>query len=430
MSVPGATIRAMPGDLERLPAPVSPAAPGAGPAALAAELLGRVRAELPVVGGLGEREQVLVSAWLTGLRSARTRRAYAGDVAAWLGWLAERDTGVLAAGRVHVDLWAATQLDAGAAASSVRRRLSALSSFYRYCAAHDLIGRVPTEGVARPVVDPDYTATVGLDRDQARALVAAADADTGAQALRTAAVVRLLLHNALRVDEACAADVADLGEDSGHRVLRVVRKGARKAKIPLTPATVAALDAYLADRAQRAGAAEWRQLSRAAAGHRRRRTAPPGPPVGAGAPPGPHRRDRRVGAALAALPAPFGDHLRPGRRRLPARRAGLRRPQRSPHHPPVRPLPRQPGPQRRLHRRRLPGVTASKGDRPATAERTNRKRFHPSLRRRRHAGSHEQPRITCSRRCRAHSGAYRLLRHRRDRHTAPVHHRHRPGHDI
>jgi hypothetical protein len=59
--------------------------PGAGSAVLAGELLGRVRAELPAVGELGEREQVLVSAWLTGLRSARTRRAYAGDVAAWLG---------------------------------------------------------------------------------------------------------------------------------------------------------------------------------------------------------------------------------------------------------------------------------------------------------------------------------------------------------
>ncbi len=90
MPVPGATIRAMPGDLERLPAPVSPAVPGAGPAVLASELLGRVRAELPTVGGLGEREQLLVSAWLTGLRSARTRRAYAADVAAWLGWLAGR----------------------------------------------------------------------------------------------------------------------------------------------------------------------------------------------------------------------------------------------------------------------------------------------------------------------------------------------------
>ena len=142
-------------------------------------MLGRVRAELQAVGGLGEREQVLVSAWLTGLRSARTRRACAGDVTVWLGWLAGRETDVLAAGRVHLDLWAAIQLDYGVAPSSVRRRLSALSSFYRYCAAHDLTGRVPTEGVARPVVDPDYTATVGLDRDQARSLVAAADADTG-----------------------------------------------------------------------------------------------------------------------------------------------------------------------------------------------------------------------------------------------------------
>jgi integrase/recombinase XerD len=250
----------MPGDLELMPVRVLPAAASAGLVAVAGELLGRVRAELPVVGELGEREQVLVAAWLTGLRSARTRRAYAGDVVAWLGWLADRETEVLAAGRVHVDLWAATWLDAGAAASSVRRRLSALSSFYRYCAAHDLTGRVPTDGVARPVVDPDYTATVGLDRDQARALVAAADADTGAQALRTAAVVRLLLHNALRVDEACAVGIADLGEDSGHRVLRVVRKGARKAKIPLTAATAAALEAYLADRAQRAGVAGWRQM--------------------------------------------------------------------------------------------------------------------------------------------------------------------------
>jgi hypothetical protein len=50
----------------------------------------------------------------------------------------------------------------------VCRRLPALSSFYRYCAAQDLIGRVPTLDVARPAVDPDYTATAGLGREQAR----------------------------------------------------------------------------------------------------------------------------------------------------------------------------------------------------------------------------------------------------------------------
>ena len=103
----------MAGDPGRLPGTVSAAALGAGPAVLAAELLGRGRAELPVVAELGEREQVLVAAWLTGLRSARIRRAYAADVVAWLCWLAERGTGALAAGRVHVDLWAAMQLGAG-----------------------------------------------------------------------------------------------------------------------------------------------------------------------------------------------------------------------------------------------------------------------------------------------------------------------------
>ena len=44
--VPGATIRATPGDLEPLPARISAAAPGAGPAVLAAELLGRVTISL------------------------------------------------------------------------------------------------------------------------------------------------------------------------------------------------------------------------------------------------------------------------------------------------------------------------------------------------------------------------------------------------
>jgi integrase/recombinase XerD len=233
--------------------PTAALAPGQAGSTAAAELVARVRAELPNLADLGRREELLAAAWLMSLRAARTRRAYAGDLRAWLAWLGEREIDVLAAGRVHADLWVAGQLERGAEASSVRRRLSALSSFYRYCATHDLVGRIPTAGVTRPMVDPDYTATIGLARDEARALVAAADADRGRQALRTAAVIRLLLHNALRVDEACAADVTDLGTDAGHRILRVTRKGARKAKIPLTPATGAALDAYLADRAHRAG---------------------------------------------------------------------------------------------------------------------------------------------------------------------------------
>ena len=51
-------------------------------------------------------------------------------------------------------------------------------------------------------------------------MIAAADADTGRSRLRSAAVIRLLLHNALRVDETLGADIADLGTDRGHQVLR------------------------------------------------------------------------------------------------------------------------------------------------------------------------------------------------------------------
>jgi integrase/recombinase XerD len=368
LSVPAATIRGMAGDQEMVTAAAAVAAGGElvpragaarppGPAVIAAELLARTRAELPVLAGLGEREELLAAAWLASLRAARTRRAYAADVRGWLGWLTERGTDVLDAGRVHVDLWAAAQQDRGAESSTVRRRLSALSSFYRYCAAHDLVDRIPTAGVARPMVDPDYTATIGLDRDQARALVAAADADKGPQALRTAAVIRLLLHNGLRVDEACAADVANLGTDAGHRVLRVIRKGARKARIPLTPATAAALDAYLAERACRGGLSDARQLAgpllATASGGRLRQ----GHLWGTGAPPGPRRGHPGLGPAIPALPAALGDHLRARRRRRTARRAGLRRSQGPPHYPPVRPCPGQPGPQRRLRGRGLPRLT-------------------------------------------------------------------------
>ena len=211
-------------------------------------LLVQLAADHPVLAQLPGRERLLAATWLAGYRSARTRRAYAGDLAAWLDWLAGLEVDVLDARRVHVDLWTRHLLDSGAAASSTTRRLSAVTSFYHHLVEHDVLTANPAASVRRPKVDADHTTTVGLDRDQARALLAAADADQGPARLRTAAATRLLLHLGLRVDELAAADVADLGHDRGHRVLAVVRKGGRRATVAIPPATGAALDAYLASR--------------------------------------------------------------------------------------------------------------------------------------------------------------------------------------
>jgi integrase/recombinase XerD len=228
---------------------------------MAGELVDHVLAELPALAALTDRDRLLAAAWLAGLRSARTRRSYAGDLLAWQEWLADRGVEVLTGGRVQVDLWVRTQQAAGAGDASIRRRLSGIGSFYRYCLVHGLAAADPTAGVTRPRVDPDYTATVGLSREQGRALIAAADADTGPARLRSAAVIRLLLHNALRVDEMLGADITDLGSDRGHQVLTVLGKGNRRAKVPLSPSTLDALLAYLNGRAHRAGFEEWRGMA-------------------------------------------------------------------------------------------------------------------------------------------------------------------------
>jgi integrase/recombinase XerD len=60
--------------------------------------------------------------------------------------------------------------------------------------------------------------------------------------------VTLLAHNGLRIGEALAANVEDLGTERGHRTLRITRKGSRRATVVLAPVTARALDDYLGDR--------------------------------------------------------------------------------------------------------------------------------------------------------------------------------------
>ncbi len=58
----------------------------------------------------------------------------------------------------------------------------------------------------------------------------------------------LLAFNGLRISEIVALDVTDLDYDQGHRILRLVRKGAKRAKAPLTPPVLRSLELYLGDR--------------------------------------------------------------------------------------------------------------------------------------------------------------------------------------
>jgi site-specific recombinase XerD len=99
-----------------------------------------------------------------------------------------------------------------------------VSSFYSWCLRRGDVRANPMAHLPRPAVDYDTSATPGLTRDQAVALLEAADGDAGQQAARTAALVATLLYTGARVSELLGADIEDLGTDRGHRVLRVRRK--------------------------------------------------------------------------------------------------------------------------------------------------------------------------------------------------------------
>src|SRR3954467_15950682 len=194
--------------------------------------------------------QDLAAAWLLRF-GPNTRDAYGRDLRRWLEWCASIGVDPLVAGIHHADSYSRLLLEVPdprtgrrLAPSSVSRRLSALSSFYRYAKRHHgAVAESPFADAARRSVSEDSRTTV-LTRDELRRLVAIAHADGP----RSAALIALLAYNGLRVSEALSRDVEHLGHDQGHRTLRLERKGGTRATAPLCPPVVRALEAYIDER--------------------------------------------------------------------------------------------------------------------------------------------------------------------------------------
>ncbi|SCG51050.1 tyrosine-type recombinase/integrase [Micromonospora zamorensis] len=203
----------------------------------------------------------VTEAWLRNRRlSEHTRDAYRRDVTGWLTWCAGRDLDPLRATFLHVNEYARALESTVAARSgrpltpaTVARRLSALSSWYDFLVKLGAVPANPVAGADRPRVDRDHSATLGLTPEEVDALLGAADADTGATALRNRAAIALLADLGLRVGELISLDLTDLGTERGHRSVRFVGKGGKQRRRALTPGSGYAVDAYLAQRAAATG---------------------------------------------------------------------------------------------------------------------------------------------------------------------------------
>lgn len=181
----------------------------------------------------------LFVAFLGSYGNEKTRSAYARDLRHFASWLEGHHVGVLDVRRVHVDAYMRACEADGASPATVARRLSAISGYYAYAEDEGLIERNPVGRVRRPKVN-DETPRFGLDRDEVGRLLEVAERKP-----RDYALALLLVLNGLRISEVLAADVTDLGDERGHRVLRVARKGGKASIVPLAPRTASAATAML-----------------------------------------------------------------------------------------------------------------------------------------------------------------------------------------
>jgi integrase/recombinase XerD len=179
--------------------------------------------------------ELIAAAFLEGYTEP-TRSAYAVSLRRWGERCSADGVDPLGVDRVHVERWLRELEAAGTQPATRARHLAALSGFYAEACERGALARSPVRRVRRPSVSRD-SPRLGLDRDQARALVDTAE-DAG---VREHALICLLLLNGLRVSEAVCLAVGDLCQVRGHTVVTVTRKGGARQLVPLAPRTAAAL---------------------------------------------------------------------------------------------------------------------------------------------------------------------------------------------
>jgi len=191
-----------------------------------------------------DRLRLAVAAYLARFKGS-SREHTESDLRCYLAWCAERGLDPLAAQRPHLELYIRWMQEVRRfRPSTVSRRFSVAAGFYRTCVLDGVLPHSPAEHVRRPSV-PAESPTLGFTHLQFEALLTAARESANPCDFALVAMLGLL---GLRIFEATSADIADLGEEHGHRVLRVCGKGTKIVLVPLPPAVGRAIDRATGDR--------------------------------------------------------------------------------------------------------------------------------------------------------------------------------------
>ena len=173
--------------------------------------------------------------------SPNTAAAYAQDLDGFLIWASNCGVDVLQATHRDFRRFLSSLSGAGYAKTTVNRRLSAVRSFYSWLVREGVIESNPAAVVSSPKLPKSLPHV--LSQEDVEKLLKCADASTPAGAL-DAALVELLYASGARIGEVASLDVDRI--DFSDKSVRLFGKGSKERIVPLYPAALHALDAYLA----------------------------------------------------------------------------------------------------------------------------------------------------------------------------------------
>jgi integrase/recombinase XerD len=169
------------------------------------------------------------------------------DLRLYFAWCADHQLAPLTMARAEVERYVRwIQEVRHFRPSTVSRRMAIVTGFYRTCVIDAVLEHSSAEYVRWPVA-ANESPTLGLSHLQFEALLTAARDSDNRFDFALVAMLGLL---GLWIFEACHADIADVSQEHGHRVLRVVGKGSKVALVPLPPAVGRAIDRAIDDRQQ------------------------------------------------------------------------------------------------------------------------------------------------------------------------------------
>jgi site-specific recombinase XerD len=179
-----------------------------------------------------------VAAYLARFKGA-TRMHTDSDLRGYLMWCRAHGLAPLLAQRVHVELYLRWMQEVREfKPSTISRRVSVVVGCYRTCVLDGVLTVSPADHVRRPNVPPE-SPTLGLTHLEFEAMLTAGKTSGNVNDFALVAMLGLL---GLRIFEACGANVEDLGEEHGHRVLKVRGKGGKVVLTPLPPAVQRAIE--------------------------------------------------------------------------------------------------------------------------------------------------------------------------------------------